>query len=797
MKISYRWLNDYIDLKDISAEELKDRLTFAGIEVEAVSVIGEALDQVIVAKIEDRQPHPDSDHLSVCQVNDGENILQVVCGAHNCAAGQKIVFAPIGASLGDFKIKKAKLRGVESSGMICSERELGLSENHDGIMILPEDAPLGKKISEYLSGKDTVYDVEITPNRPDLLGMIGVARDLSSLLNLELKTPELPVYPLTPIPAENLQLVNKNAEKCPRYIARMIEGVEVKESPEWLKQKLTAIGLRPINNIVDITNFVLMEYGHPLHAFDYELVRGKTIIVRDAVEGEQFEALNDKTYTLVQDDLVIADAERPIALAGVMGGANSQISSTTKNVVIEAACFKYSTIRRTSNRHKLFSDSSYRFERGMSDETTDLVSRRAVQLILELAGGRLVEGCLDNYPQPVESRVVALRPSRVKKVLTINLDNNTLISYLRNLGLTFLRGDADSLYFTIPSWRNDLTREIDLIEEIIRLHGYNNVETVLVPQTVMNRESIFGRRALSDRMVNLGFFEAVNLTYFDPELLQILKLQPEDDRNALVRIMNPMGPSFSALRSTLIPGLFKNVNLNLNHNQKNIRLFELNKVFTRKNTKLAKEEYRLTGIITGMFKALNWYDKTVPVNIYDLKGIVESILSVGGLKKFTYQATREAFYQESFGLDIVAENKILGSFGKVDPKILIEAEIDQETYLFDLNVDLLLETGEKSKVQFAELPKYPFVQRDISFVIDNTYSAAEISKTIKVTGKDSIKKITVIDEFKGKQIKEGFRSLAISFVLGSEIKTLTDEYVNSLIDSIISELKKKYNIEMR
>ncbi|RLC54038.1 MAG: phenylalanine--tRNA ligase subunit beta, partial [Candidatus Cloacimonadota bacterium] len=476
MKISYNWLKRYIDLK-LSPEELKDKMTFAGIEVEAIEELGRDLRQIKIAQVVKFEQHPNAEKLSVCQVDDGAQTLQVICGAPNCKNDIKVAFAGIGTQIQDFKIKKAKLRGEVSFGMLCSEDELGISNDHDGIMILPEDAPIGTDLASYLGIEDTCYDVEITPNRPDLLGIIGVARDLSALLKLPLNLPESKLNESNEPIEKHLSLENEVPELCTRYTARIIKNVEIKDSPDWLKKALISVGLRPINNVVDITNFVMMEFGHPLHAFDYSLINGKKIIVRKAKENEEFPALDEVTYKLKKNDIVIADEKRAIALAGVIGGENSHITSTTKDIVIEAANFLYSSIRKTAGRMKISTDSSYRFERDITDEVAELASIRACEFILDIAGGKLLKGKLDSFPSPKELRKVSIRPSRVKKVLSIEITSKQIKEYLTALGLNFKKEVEDSLEFEIPYNRKDLTREIDLIEEVIRLNGYNNVPT--------------------------------------------------------------------------------------------------------------------------------------------------------------------------------------------------------------------------------------------------------------------------------------------------------------------------------
>ena len=797
MKISYNWLKEYIDF-DLSPEELKNKLTFAGIEVEAVIQLGEDLKQIKIARIIKREKHPAADKLSVCEVDDGEKILQVVCGAPNCDANQLVAFAPIGAQIGEFKIKKAKLRGVESYGMICSEQELGISDNHDGIMVLPEDAPLGENLASYLHLEDTVYDVEITPNRPDLLGMIGVARDLSALLNLKLKLPEIEISENEKNIQTALTLRNEVPKLCTRYTARVIRNVKITESPEWLKRKLISVGLRPINNVVDVTNFVMMEFGHPLHAFDLNKVEANTIVVRKAQKGEQLPALDENTYTLRENDIVIADVSKPIALAGIIGATNSHITSETTDIVIEAANFLYSSIRKTGGRLKISTDSSYRFERNLSDETADIVSRRAAQLILELAGGELLEGKLDSYPQPVSETVVALRPSRVKKILTINLTDEKIIEYLHSLGLELQKSENDNLFFRVPHFRKDLTREIDLIEEIIRLYGYNNVPQQLKLQHIMDKEKFFAKREIQDLLVNYGFSEVINWSFGNPEDLNLLRIPENDSRRNVVKIKNPLGNSFSIMRPTLIPDLLKNALFNLNHQERNQKLFEMNKVYTRqKGEKLATEKLQLTGLLTGKFNSIYWREKPRDVDFFDVKGIVENILEIIKLEKVEFGKSEEPFYQPGMAADVYVEGKFVGSFGKFDPKIAQNYEIEQPIFILDLCLQDMFSLRKKTVPEFHPIPKYPSVIRDFSFVISKNIKYSEIEKTIYGVHPKIIKNVVLFDEYAGKNIKEGFHSLALSIVFNSEQKTLTDDFVNKLSQKILGKLKNEFNIEMR
>ena len=795
MKISYNWLKKYVYL-DISPKELENKMTFGGIEVESITKLGEDLDQIIIGKIEEKWQHPNADKLSICKVNDGQNVLQIICGAPNCDINQKIAFAPIGTKLGEFKIKKAKLRGEESFGMICSENELGISEEQDGIMVLPEDAPVGNSLASYLKIDDTIYDVEITPNRPDLLGIIGVARDIAALTNKKLNLPKIDFTEGENQIKNELKLQN-NAEKlCTRYTARIIKNVTIKESPNWLKTRLISVGLKPINNVVDITNFVMMEYGHPLHAFDYENVNGKKIVIRQAKNGENFSALNDKIYELNENDLVIADAEKAIALAGIIGGTNSHITEKTTDIVLEVANFLYSNIRNTCRRLNLSTDSSYRFERDISDETAEIVSKRATKLILELAGGKVCEGILDSYPNPQKSTEIKLRNSRVKQLLAINISFDKIKSYLETLGLTLKSEKNDVQIYEIPTYRKDLTREIDLIEEIIRLHGYNNVETHIKLQNVMNKREFYARRKVKNILVNNGFSEVKNWSFTNPEYIEHLNISEDDIRKNFAFLKNPLGNSFSIMRPILLPDILNNAKFNINHGQKNLKLFELAKVFTRKDQKLANETFQIAGLMTGSLKPVYWKEQQKIVDFFDLKGVVEEIISRLGLSEISFAESEESFYLPKFAADIICDKIKIGSFGKMDPKIIQKFEIEQDVFVFDIDLSKIFRTQKPNISKFSEIPKFPPILQDISFQVSKEYKFNQIIEAIKSID-NTIVNVELFDEFTGKNIDENFRSLAFSIVFSSKTKTLTDEFIANLMSKIIKKLEKECKIEMR
>lgn len=796
MKISCNWLKEYLNIS-LSAEKLEEELTFSGIEVEAVEHKGELLSQIIVSEIKESSPHPNSDHLSICRVDNGNEEIQVICGAPNCQAGKKVALAPVGANLGEFKIKKAKLRGEFSCGMLCSEKELGISDNHDGIMILPNGLPLGSSLAEHYDIADTVFDVEITPNRPDLLGITGIARDLSALLGKELHMPE-------PLLAQGsydindfLQLDNQAPDLCPRYTARMIKDVTITESPEWLKQHLEAVGLRPINNVVDVTNFVMMELGHPLHAFDYKLLQNSQIIVRRAFDGEKFTDLQSEEHILLNSDLVIADTKKPVALAGVIGAENSQISRDTKNIVIEAANFLYSSVRKTSKRLALFTDSAYRFERGMSDEQAEYASKRCCELILKVAGGKLVNGKLDSYPKPFEAPLVSVRPSRVKHVLNVWIDPDQIISFLESLGLKLHQQSSDCLQFNIPHFRNDLTREIDLIEEIIRLYGYNNVEEKFVRRSIMDNNVFRSRRMVMDHLVNRGFYEVVNWSFSDPADLDDLKLADDDCRRNTVSLQNPLGIRYSLMRPLLLPDILRNISSNIKYGQHDLKLFEMNKVFLKGKGKLAEESYQITGVITGRAEAVFWDKPQRMADFYDVKGIVEEVLSILHLNDYNVQSSQENFYQKAAALDFLVSDTKIATAGKLDAKVCRGYDIESECFAFVIYLDKIFSCRRNLLPAYQEIPKFPPVLRDLSFIIDKQFDLKDIQNEIEKSGGKLIKEIILYDEFKGKNIPAEKRSLTFSLTFSSAKKTLTDALIADLMAKIRSKLEEKFNIEMR
>jgi len=577
MKISLNWLKEYIDLSNISTDEIVSHLTMSGLEVEDVVDQNKIYQRFIVGLVKETEKHPNADKLSVCKVFDGKNELQVICGAPNVQAGQKVVFAPIGTLIpnGDFEIKKAKIRGIESHGMICAEDELLLSDDHSGIMVLDEKNIVGEKISEALNLNDVIFEIAITPNRPDALSHIGVARDLAAIFNRELKMPEIKLDEKGDNISSLASVEVEDIKNCPRYVAKVVTGVQIKESPQWLKKKLENIGLRPINNIVDITNFILHEIGQPLHAFDLDRLNDKKIFVKSTKSETRFVTLDAKERKLPSNTLMICDGKKEVAIAGVMGGENSEITSSTKNILIESAYFNPSSIRKTSKSLGLSTDASYRFERGTDPNITKFAAERAAQLISELADGKVAKGMIDVYPEVILPKEIKLRFSRTSKILGYDIPSEKIKTILSRLGLALKVVDDDTLLISVPTFRPDIEREIDLIEEIVRINGYDNIPTVTKINISLEEKSddTAFDEALRQAATSLGFFEMINNPLQSEQ-------QAKLSGNA-IRIANPLSADMEYLRTSLLPGALITVAKNIRQGVKDLKLFEIGDVFNK------------------------------------------------------------------------------------------------------------------------------------------------------------------------------------------------------------------------
>ncbi|MDH3999238.1 MAG: phenylalanine--tRNA ligase subunit beta, partial [Desulfuromonadales bacterium] len=634
MKVTLNWLKDYVDFT-LNADELSHRLTMAGLEVDLMEALGEGLDSVIVARLADVQPHPDADRLTVCSVETGSATQQVVCGAKNHKAGDLIALAQVGTLLpGDFKIKKSKIRGQESFGMLCSTKELGLSDEAEGIMILDPELELGRPVFEQLKLKDVLYEIGLTPNRPDCLSVVGVAREVAAMVDAPLRLPQPKIVEGDIKATEKISIQLDDPELCPRYAARYIENVKIGPSPEWLVQRLQAVGMRSINNVVDVTNFVMMELGHPLHAFDYTLVRDQKIVVKCAQEGQKFTTLDDQERTLTSADLMICDGQGPVALAGIMGGQNSEVKDETSSILLESAYFNPVTIRRSSKRLGLHTESSHRFERGADVDIVPLALDRAAALIAELADGTIARGAVDAYPTTLEKRTVTITASKTSRLLGFDVDVADIKRLLSSIGLKcelVLDRRDGAVDAEIPNFRPDLEREVDLIEEVARLIGYDHIPVTMPTSNLVCQllpQHLAAERTLRDRMIELGFAEVINYSFYNEDCLNRLKIGADDSRRNGVRILNPLTEEQSVMRTTLVPSLLETASRNCAYRSDDLALFELRPVFqppasqTGADSELPIENLRLSAFLCGRREPQGWAQDSNAADFFDIKGLV-------------------------------------------------------------------------------------------------------------------------------------------------------------------------------
>lgn len=798
MKISINWLKNYIDISNFTIQELKNLLTNAGLEVESIEEIGKSLEGFIIGEVVSRGKHPNADKLSVCQVKDGKNTYQVICGAPNVEAGQKIVFAPIGVIIpatGE-KLKKAKIRGVESQGMICSEKELGLGEDHTGILVLDSSAPVGKPLSEYLGLDDYVFEIGITPNRPDALSHIGIAREISAITKKKYVLPKIDLDESEEKINDYLKVEILNDKDCLRYCARMVKNVKVKESPQWLKRYLMNVGIRPINNVVDVSNFVMFEMGQPLHTFDAKFVEGGKIIVKNADDNEKFITLDGKERTLDSSMLMICDANKKIAIAGIMGGANSEISESTKDVIIESAYFNPKSIRRTSKKLGLSSESSYRFERGVDFNNTLLAANRAAQLIAELAGGEILGGYIDENPGKLEEIEVELRVSRTNKILGLDLSKNEIIDILQRLGIKIQSSNDDSLICLIPSYRPDITREIDLIEEVARIYGYDKIPSDSRINFEVSIEKFQTR--LDDKireiLTGYGLNEVINNTLLS-------ETEAEFDNLKSVRILNPISQELSHLRSSLIPGMIKTIALNHRFGEFDLQLYEIGKVMIAKKDKVeTPEDYieldKLCIAYTGKFRDKTWKENQVNSDIFYLKGLIESLLlkiSLDNVKFTSYYASENQYY--SIEIKIFIDKTYIGSLYKMSENYLKRFEIERSVFIAEIDFGTISKFP-KEVEKFNRLSNFPKVERDISFFIDNDIPYEKVEQVIDKYSDKLLSNKYLFDLYFDPK-KSNQKSMAIRFEFQSYEKTLTAEEVEAKVNKIVSRLEKELNILLR
>ena len=814
MKISYNWLKDYLEC-DLTPEALAEALTSIGLEVDSLEQVEEipgGLKGVIVAEVVECVEHPDSDHLHVTKLNTGEpELLQVVCGAPNVAAGQKVLLATVGTVLGeDFKIKKSKIRGVESFGMICAEDELGIGESHDGIMVLDPEAVVGTPAKDYLGlATDAIIEIGLTANRVDAASHIGVARDIYAYLKhnnipCEFKMPDVSAWADSD-EGEAIPMEVTAADGAPRYTGTTIRGVKVAPSPEWLQKKLLAIGLRPINNIVDITNFVLHEVGQPLHAFDASKILGGKVVVRRAGEGEKFVTLDGVERTLSAADLMIANTEKSMCLAGVFGGEESGVTETTTDIFLESAYFNPVSIRKSSKRHGLKTDASFRYERGADPLVVEYAAKRAALLIMELAGGKIEGRMQQFYPETIEKKVVELDYSRIENFVGKKIGHDVIESILESLAYEFVEKTEKGAKVAVPSYMIDVYRECDIVEEILRIYGYNNIELPQAMKMSVNApqkpEQEQVRKTIADFLAANGFVETMNNSLTKSDYYAKLKTFPEEK---CVRIMNPLSSDLNVMRQTLILNGLEVIAYNINRQITNIKTFEYGSVYSFNpemdgKTLDSYEEHTCYALFMSGQPDKSWRVDPGKGNYFQLKGYLELLLKRFGCDIYSLQteAAPADLFSEGLAYCLPGSNQQLAVMGTIAPARLKQFGIKQPVFAAEINWPAFFTLIKRNKIKYSELPKFPEVRRDLALLLDESVSYADLRKSALRVGKKLLKNVGLFDVYRGDKIAEGKKQYALSFVLQDLEKTLTDNDVEKVMSKLLATFQNEFGATLR
>lgn len=821
MNISYNWLRKYIDV-EMNADEVAKYLTSIGLEVgtvEAVQTIKGGLEGLTVGEVLTCVNHENSDHLHVTtvRVKEGEEPLQIVCGAPNVAAGQKVIVATIGTRLYDgdesFVIKKSKMRGVESYGMICAADEIGVGTDHAGIMVLPEDTPVGMAAKDYFGLKDDyIIEVDITPNRADAISHYGVARDLNAFcmangIKSELIKPEVKNAPVCGgNKTGNIEVIVDNSDRCPRYAGVKINGVKVGESPEWIKDALTVIGLRPINNVVDITNYVMHAFGHPLHAFDAAKIDGNKVIVKTATEGSKFITLDGVERTMTAEDLMICNAEREMCIAGVFGGLDSGVTEETKDVFLEVAYFNPVSVRKTARRQGLNTDASFRYERGIDPHNTEWILRYTTQLIEEATGGKAEAKYADVYPNEIKNFEVDVTTAKINNLIGKEIPAETVETIFRGLEMNIIEKTADGYRLEVPAYRVDVQRDVDVIEDILRIYGYNNVE--LSDSLHSNLSFTKGvdsnrwQQKISEQLTACGFNEILNNSLSKSGYYEGSETFSEKN---CVKIMNGLSQDLNVMRQTLLFGGLESAAHNINRQMGDLRFYEFGNCYHFNEERTSdnplsrySEEYHLGIWMTGRKSAGNWAEATRPVTFYQLKAYVQNVLVRMGidLRKTQMKELSNDIYFEALEISTMG-GKRLATLGKVNAKICKRFDIESEMFYADVEWrNALKETGKK-KISFTEIPKFPEVSRDVALLIDKSVRFADIEKTAYETEKKLLKRVTLFDVYEGKNLEAGKKSYAVNFTLQDIEKTLNDKQIEAIMEKLVKNLIEKLGAVQR
>ena len=798
MKISYNWLSQFIQTSK-TPEEISLILTDIGLEVESldkVQAIPGGLEGLVVGYVKDCVQHPNADRLRITKVDVGRaEDLQVVCGAANVAAGQKVIVATVGTTVypvtGEpFKISKSKIRGEVSEGMICAEDEIGLGHSHEGIMVLDESAVPGTAAGAFFEIKDDyLFEIGLTPNRADAASHLGVARDLAAYLRKEITMPDVsgfkPDNLKLPIPVDVM-----NDEACPRYSSLTITGVQVTESPEWLKEKLQVIGVRPINNVVDVTNYVLHELGQPLHAFDSSAITGGKVVVRNAEDGEEFVTLDGVTRKLHQDDLMICNAERPMCIAGVFGGAESGVKETTTSVFLESAYFNAVSVRKTSKRYGLKTDASFRFERGTDPEMTVYALKRAAMLIKEVAGGEISSEIADFYPNTVSPFAVSLSFLRTNRLIGEEIPKETVRDIIEALGIRVVSESSEGLELEVPSYKVDVTREVDVIEEVLRIYGYNTIAIPTQIRASMNYGTKPDKEAVRNHIAELLSSNAFS------EILtnSLTKSAYSDSLETAVKILNPLSSDLDVMRQSLLYTGLEAIAYNQNRRNADLKFYEFGKVYEQQAAAFS-ETQRLSIFMTGARQSAQWNHDSKPVSIYNLKAVVDAVMRRLNVKGLSEAEFSSAFFSQAS--QYKKGDKTLVSFGSVAKNVLKKMDIENPVYYADFDWDMVLKAIRKNKISYQEVSKFPAVRRDLSLLIDRTVTFSQLKQLAFRTEKSLLKEVSVFDVYEGDKLPAGKKSYAISFMLQDEEKTLTDKQIDSVMNKLIFTFGKEVQAEIR
>lgn len=810
MQVSIKWLKDYIDFTE-TPEQLADKLTMAGIPVENVVDPGEGLEKVVTGRIEKLEPHQNSDHLQICTMNVGlaENII-IVTGAQNVAEGQVVPVAMVGAHLPNgMKISKGKLRGVASNGMLCSAQELKLDleklpeEQKTGIFILPSDTPVGIPAKDVLGLNDVVLEFELTANRADCFSVFGLVREIAAITGNKPHFPEIKVNEDDNTKLNDIFSVEiADPDLCSRFSTRMLKNVKIGPSPEWMQQRLEGAGIRSINNVVDVTNFVMIELGHPMHAYDYDKITGKKLIARRAVEGEELHTLDDTSRKAKDEMLVIADSEKAAGLAGIMGGFETEITDTTTTVVLESADFYGPCIRRTARACGLSSEASGRFERGVDSETTIKALDRAAQLLQEMGACTVCEGIVDVYPNPKHVNYVTFTPEQINNHLGTNIAKDVMLHIITSVGFDVTKDENDEITVKVPSWRNDVTCMADISEEIARLHGFDKIKSTL-PNGVSMQGTQSAKQTFIDKvkasLSSQGLYETISFALTNEETFNKLNIPQDSPLRKAVPIMNPLSDEYPLVRTTLLSSIFDNLARNLARKNDDVALFEVGSVFFPKAlpvTELPDEVVKIAGAITGRRNAQGWNQTNDMVDFYDAKGIIEELLTNLRVTRYTVEAgTHYAMHPGKTAL-FKKGRDVIATVGEVHPAVLSAYGITKPVYIFELDATTVMKYMAKD-LKYKALPKYPATSRDLAMLVDVDVNAADIEKAMTKAAGQNLTQITLFDVYTGKQVEEGKKSLAFSLTFQSNDKTLTDAEIDPAIEKIVAKLQKDFNANLR